>query len=187
MFIRSFQKHFITPNVDKKALSKLSSAVYTAIRSNSISSLEEFEKFCIALLGCENDAARETAVRLLHGIYDGHDWQRLEPFEPVIRNVGDSFVVEIDSSVKQAEKKKKNKNKNKNKTQTNKKQNKTKGSRLYVCSIGLASSLSCSSNWKWQSCFLFRQAKNCSITSKQRFFLGEKKSTIQVFSFPSRS
>ena len=130
MFIRSFQKHFITPNVDKKALSKLSSAVYTAIRSNSISSLEEFEKFCIALLGCENDAARETAVRLLHGIYDGHDWQRLEPFEPVIRNVGDSFVVEIDSSVKQAERKKKKKNKNKKQKQKTNKQKTKQNKRL---------------------------------------------------------
>jgi hypothetical protein len=85
--------------MDKKALSKLSSAVYFAVRTNSITSLEEFEKFCIALLGCESDASRETAVRLLHGIYDGHDWQRSEPFEPVIRNVGDAFVVEVDTSV----------------------------------------------------------------------------------------
>jgi hypothetical protein len=46
----------------------------------------------------------QAAVRLLNGIYDGHDWQRFEAFEPVVRNVGDSFVVEIDTAVNQRKK-----------------------------------------------------------------------------------
>ena len=97
--IRSLQKHFVLPSSDKKAaLAKLSSAVYSAIRANVLASLEHYERFCIALLGCEDDASRETAVKLLNGIYDGHDWQRGEAFEPVIRSVGDSFVVEIDTA-----------------------------------------------------------------------------------------
>ncbi len=97
--MRSLQKHFVLPSSDKKAaLAKLSSAVYAAIRANVLASLEQYECFCIALLGCEDDASREMAVKLLNGIYDGHDWQRGEAFEPVVRSVGDSFVVEIDTA-----------------------------------------------------------------------------------------
>ncbi len=97
--IRSLQKHFVLPSSDKKAaLAKLSSAVYAAIRANVLPSLEQYERFCIALLGCDDDASREAAVKLLNGIFDGHDWQRTEAFEPVMRSVGDSFVVEIDAA-----------------------------------------------------------------------------------------
>src|SRR5690606_32902861 len=95
----------------EKILDTLESELYIYLKAQRTSSLKYIEQLLIALMGHEIPIARERSVKLLNIFYDGHDWQVLdnlfdetltfllqktEALIPVIRYIGDSFVVELD-------------------------------------------------------------------------------------------
>ena len=53
------------------------------------------EKLLIQLQGYYEMTVRDQAIVLLNMLYDGVDWQLQEAFRPVIRCVGQHFVVSI--------------------------------------------------------------------------------------------
>eukprot|EP01117_Protostelium_nocturnum_P000558 TRINITY_DN1062_c0_g1_i1.p1 TRINITY_DN1062_c0_g1~~TRINITY_DN1062_c0_g1_i1.p1 ORF type:complete len:1929 (+),score=827.64 TRINITY_DN1062_c0_g1_i1:180-5966(+) len=65
-------------------------------RVKHLPSLDRVERLLVCLLGDDRANARESAVRLLNILHDGHDFQSLQALTPVIRTIGDSFVVEVD-------------------------------------------------------------------------------------------
>ncbi|KFH03473.1 putative glycogen synthase, partial [Toxoplasma gondii VAND] len=58
-------------------------------------SRDRLEQLLIALLGNNDALIRLEAVKLLNAFYDRHDWQLRQPFVPVIKNVGDRFVLSV--------------------------------------------------------------------------------------------
>jgi len=67
-------------------------------RVKHLPSLDLIERLLVSLLGDDRVPARESAVRLLNILHDGHDFQSLQALTPVVRTIGDSFVVEVDIS-----------------------------------------------------------------------------------------
>jgi len=65
-------------------------------RVKHLPSLDLIGRLLVSLLGDDRVPARESAVRLLNILHDGHDFQSLQALTPVIRTIGDSFVVEVD-------------------------------------------------------------------------------------------
>ncbi|CBZ50111.1 granule-bound starch synthase WX-TsB protein,related [Neospora caninum Liverpool] len=58
-------------------------------------SRDRLEQLLIALLGNNDALIRLEAVKLLNAFYDRHDWQLRQPFVPLIKNVGDRFVLTV--------------------------------------------------------------------------------------------
>jgi len=81
----------------QQILSRIESDLLLLVKTggNSVS-LSRIERLLIALLGDDRPNARETSVRLLNMLYDRHEWQSMEALTPVIRTIGDAFVVEVD-------------------------------------------------------------------------------------------
>lgn len=50
------------------------------------------EKLLIGLLGWNDEMATEATV-LLNVLYDGVDWQREAPFNPIISQVDEKFMI----------------------------------------------------------------------------------------------
>ena len=61
--------------------------------SNEEGALELIEKLLIQLMGYPDIAVRDQAVVLLNMLYDEVDWQLQEAFRPVIRTVGQHFII----------------------------------------------------------------------------------------------
>ena len=57
-------------------------------------SLQLIEDILVPLLGHPKPYIRSRVVRLLNVLYDGHAWQLEEPFSPVIRTVGDTYLMD---------------------------------------------------------------------------------------------
>ena len=53
------------------------------------------EKLLIQLQGYHEISIRDQAIVLLNMLYDGVDWQLQEAFRPVIRCVGQHFVLSV--------------------------------------------------------------------------------------------
>jgi hypothetical protein len=56
--------------------------------SDDKDSLHWIEKLLVQLLGYSDISVRDQAVVFLNMLYDGHDWQIMQAFKPVVRVVG---------------------------------------------------------------------------------------------------
>ena len=53
------------------------------------------EKLLIQLQGYCDISIRDQAIVLLNMLYDGVDWQLQEAFRPIIRSVGQHFIIDV--------------------------------------------------------------------------------------------
>ena len=76
-------------------LEEVQRALFVAQIADDKNALYWIEKLLIQLQGYYEMTVRDQAIVLLNMLYDGVDWQLQEAFRPVIRCVGQHFVVSI--------------------------------------------------------------------------------------------
>ena len=78
-----------------KYLEEIQRALFVAQIADDSDGLYWIEKLLIQLQGYCEISVRDQAIVLLNMLYDGVDWQLAEAFRPVIRSVGQHFIVNV--------------------------------------------------------------------------------------------
>jgi hypothetical protein len=78
-----------------KLMDNIQRALFVAQLADDTEGLYYIEKLLIQLQGYPEIAVRDQAIVLLNILYDGVDWQISEAFRPVIRSVGQHFIVNV--------------------------------------------------------------------------------------------
>jgi len=78
-----------------KYLEEIQRALFVAQIADDQNGLYWIEKLLIQLQGYCDISIRDQAVVLLNMLYDGVDWQLQEAFRPVVRQVGQHFIVKV--------------------------------------------------------------------------------------------
>ena len=76
-----------------KYLEEIQRALFVAQIADDKNGLYWIEKLLIQLQGYCDIGIRDQAIVLLNMLYDGVDWQLQEAFRPVVRSVGQHFIV----------------------------------------------------------------------------------------------
>ena len=76
-----------------KYLEEIQRALFVAQIADDTEGLTWIERLLIQLQGYADITIRDQAIVLLNMLYDGLDWQLQEAFRPVVRCVGQHFVV----------------------------------------------------------------------------------------------
>ena len=78
-----------------KYLEEIQRALFVAQIADDKNGLYWIEKLLIQLQGYCDIGIRDQAIVLLNMLYDGVDWQLQEAFRPVVRSVGQHFIVNV--------------------------------------------------------------------------------------------
>lgn len=96
-YVRELVKYRPKQHYDSKSLDKLldeiSQIVYAHIISRNLKLNDYIEKLLIGMLGHSIKKVRDQSIVLLNILYDGVDWQKDAAFNPVIKTVGQKFVI----------------------------------------------------------------------------------------------
>jgi hypothetical protein len=78
-----------------KYLEEIQRALFVAQIADDKNGLFWIEKLLIQLQGYCDISIRDQAIVLLNMLYDGVDWQLQEAFRPIIRSVGQHFIIDV--------------------------------------------------------------------------------------------
>jgi hypothetical protein len=75
-------------------MEEIQRALFVAQIADDKEGLFWIEKLLIQLQGYYDLSIRDQSIVLLNMLYDGVDWQLQEAFRPVVRSVGQHFIVD---------------------------------------------------------------------------------------------
>ena len=86
-------------NKKTRYLEDIQKALFVAQIAGDKDALYLIEKLLIQLMGFCDISVRDQAVVLLNMLYDEIDWQLSEAFRPVVRSIGQHFIVNVNVKV----------------------------------------------------------------------------------------